>query len=235
MKKSLALITMFLLIGNMAKSQILISLLLGDKLNSDKLEFGLDGGASWSNIHGLNAKSLMALNLGFYFDIKFKNPSWMFNTGVMVKSSMGANDLAIYSTGNQYLDSVFINGNVTRRINYFNVPILIKYKFKNNLFIKAGTQLGLSYKPVDQFKNSISEEDDVNYNLSTKGLFHRIDAGLSLGLGYRLMKGNGMNIGVQYYYGLVNIMKDKSIPSQYNRAIYLTVGIPVGKHPQKAE
>ncbi len=68
-----------LLFGNAAKTQVLISILLGDKLNTGKIEFGLEGGANWSTMKNLDqAKSLSTFNLGFYFDIKLKNPSWMF-------------------------------------------------------------------------------------------------------------------------------------------------------------
>ena len=65
---NMRLITLlFLLLSYQANSQILISLLLGDKLNSDKLEFGLDGGVSFSHIRGLSQSKYMAdLNLGFY-------------------------------------------------------------------------------------------------------------------------------------------------------------------------
>ena len=105
MKKYL-LIPVLMLIIHTAKTQILISLLLGDKLNSDKIEFGLDGGWNWSTIKNLeNTKSLGTFNLGFYFDFKLKNPSWMINTGVIVKSSMGADDLPVYATGNTNIDS----------------------------------------------------------------------------------------------------------------------------------
>jgi len=54
-----------LLLGLNVQSQVLISLLFGDKLNSDGLEFGLEGGLNFSKISGLEAnKSLRALNLG---------------------------------------------------------------------------------------------------------------------------------------------------------------------------
>src|SRR6476620_5533951 len=110
MKKYL-LIAAFLLTGFIANSQVLISILLGDKLNSGKVEFGLDGGLNWSNIHGLpGANSLTGFNLGFYFDIKLKNPAWMVNTGVIVKSPLGADDLPLYALYNAHLDSVFTGG-----------------------------------------------------------------------------------------------------------------------------
>jgi len=232
--KKYFLIGGLLLLVNAARTQVLISILLGDKLNTGKIEFGLDGGANWSTIKNLDgAKNLTSFNLGFYFDFKLKNPSWMLNTGVIVKSNMGADELAVYSLGNTNLDNAFTGGKVTRKINYFNVPIMMKYSFKNHIYLKAGTQLGLRYKAFDEFKNSLNEEDDLNYKLNIKDQFHPLDAGLAFGAGYRLMKGNGMNIGVQYYLGLIDIRVDDSSPNQFNRVLYLTAGIPIGKNPKK--
>ena len=126
-----------MLFGLASNSQVLISILLGDKLNTGKIEFGLSGGANWSTIKNLDgAKSLPGFNLGFYFDFKLKNPSWMVNTGVIVKSPMGANDLPLYSLNDAHLDSAFGGGSVTRKLRYFNVPVMMKYKFRNNLFVK---------------------------------------------------------------------------------------------------
>lgn len=233
MKKYFLIIALLLFI-NAARTQVLISILLGDKLNTGKIEFGLDGGANWSTIKNLDgAKSLTSFNLGFYFDFKLKNPSWMLNTGVIVKSNMGADELPVYSLGNPTLDDAFIGGKITRKINYFNVPIMMKYSFKNHIYLKGGTQLGLRYKAFDEFKNSVNDEDDLTYKLDIKDQFHPLDAGLAFGAGYRLMKGNGMNIGVQYYIGLIDIRVDDSSPNQFNRSLYLTAGIPIGKNPKK--
>src|SRR5215203_5296760 len=110
MKKYL-LVCGLMLLGFASNSQILISILFGDKLNSGKIEFGLTGGANWSTIQNLEgANSLAGFNLGFYFDIKLKNPSWMLNTGVIVKSTMGADELPVYSLGNPDLDNSFNGG-----------------------------------------------------------------------------------------------------------------------------
>src|SRR5688572_5957460 len=112
-----------------SQGQVLISLLLGDKLNSGQVEFGLDGGVGFVDIHGVSPSSSNAtFNLGFYFDIKLKKPSWMVHTGVMVKSAMGAEDLSVYPLNDPDLDNVFAGGSVTRKLNYFNVPFAIKYK-----------------------------------------------------------------------------------------------------------
>jgi hypothetical protein len=208
-------------------------LLFGDKLNSPKIEFGLEGGLDISDIQNLkNAKNLAGFNLGFYFDFKMKNPHWMLNTGVVVKSPMGAGELPVYSLNDDNLDNSFAGGSVKRRLRYFNVPILLKYKFDNNLFVKAGIEAGLLNKAFDEFSNTINDKNDLKHTINIKNQFHAIDAGLAFGIGYRLLKGKGMNVGIKYYLGLTDITKDNSGQSQQNRVFYLNAGIPIGKHPK---
>ena len=68
-------------------SQVIISLLFGDELNSDKVRFGLDGGVNFSNLTGTGgSKFLENFNLGLYFDIQLKeNSKWYVHTGVLLK------------------------------------------------------------------------------------------------------------------------------------------------------
>lgn len=229
MKKTIAFL-LVAFISHALKGQVLISLVFGDKLNTGNIEFGLDGGYSSSTIGGApGAKYKGGFNLGFYFDIKTKNPSWMVTTGVVVKGPMGAQGFPVYSLKDAVLDSAFEGGTVTTHLNYFYVPITMKYTFKSHLFFKAGIQLGLGYKANDQFINSVKSEEDLTYELETSKDYHPIDAGLIAGIGYRLMKGHGMNIGFSYYYGMIDIRVDDALPNQYNRVFYLNVGIPIGK------
>jgi hypothetical protein len=194
------------------------------------VEFGLDGGLTMSDIQGLDGtKWNNGFNIGFYFDIKLKNPAWMINTGVMVKSPMGARDLPVYPLNNPDLDQIFADGKVTTNLRYFHVPVMMKYLFKNNFYVKAGTQLGWLNKAYDEFFQSVEASDDLQYTVKNRDNYHRIDAGIAVGLGYRLMGGNGMNIGVQYYRGLVDITIDDLGPGQYNSAFFANVGIPIGK------
>lgn len=228
MKKYIFLITL-LFCTTSANSQVLISLLFGEALNTGNIEFGLDGGLNWTNINGVdNAEYLMGWNLGFYFDIKLSEP-WMLNTGVVVKGNMGAENISVYSLNDSELDNLFVDGSVTRKLNYFSVPIMLKYKFENNIYVKAGVQLGLMYNAYDIFIKSVQSEDDLQHEVKIKIQYHPLDAGLAFGIGYRLLGGDGMNIGIQYYYGLVDVRIDDSTPSELNQAFYVNVGIPIGK------
>jgi Outer membrane protein beta-barrel domain len=228
--KKIYLLSALFLATSISNAQVLISLLFGDKLNSGKIEFGLDGGLSLSTLqHATNASYRSGLNLGFYFDIKTKNPAWMISTGVVVKGPMGAKGLPVYSLNDPTLDAAFTNGTVTTQLGYFYVPVSMKYTFKNRIFLKGGIQMGLINKSKDQFLNKVVDEEDLTYTLNRKGDFHPLDGGLVAGIGYRLTKGYGMNVGINYYHGLVDAVIDDNTPNQYNRAWYFNVGIPIGK------
>ncbi|PBJ16072.1 porin family protein [Flavobacterium sp. ACN6] len=228
MKKGLLLLIMLLSMASV-RSQVLISLIFGDKLNSPFLEFGLEGGINLSDISDLNSSGTNpGFNLGFYFDIRSRqNPAWMINTGVIVKSPMGARHIPVYSLEDVNLDNTFEGGSVNREIRYFNVPILIKHQFKNRIYVKAGPQLGLLASAFDEFTNKIND-NDVTYKKKIRDQIRVIDAGIALGTGYHMNVGNGLNVTVQYYYGLVPVLKGDG-PNVYNRSLYLTAGIPIGK------
>ena len=104
------------------------------------------------------------------------------------------------------------------------VPIMIKYRSKGHFFAEGGIQLGLLYKAYDVFTNMVLDDEDLSYKLNIEDQY------------YRLLGGNGMNLGVRYYYGFAVIAKDDTAPGQYNRSIFFTVGIPIGagKEPKKS-
>jgi len=227
MSRKFILLFGLLLFSIRTHSQVLISLLLGDNLNSGKIEFGLDGGLTLSSQGGLGQSSrLSSFNLGFYFDIKMKEP-WLLHTGVIVKSTLGAEGLPVYSLDQPDLDKTYEGGSVERKLSYFHVPFMMKYRFRNQLFLEAGPMFGLLYKAKDTFHNTV-QGNEVTCERDIRDGYHPIDAGLMAGAGYRLMKGYGMNIGVRYYFGLVDVTVDDSGENVANRSLYFTVGIPIG-------
>jgi hypothetical protein len=227
--KRFILIFFVVLFPYFCSGQVLISLLLGDKLNSGKIEFGLEGGANFMTLGGLpQAKSSTGFNLGFYFDIKVKETPWMVHTGVIVKSSLGSEGLPPYSLNDPDLDKFFASGSVERNFRYFNVPLTAKYNFKNHLSLDGGIMLGLLYKAFDKFSADVNG-NKLNYQVDILDQYRRLDAGATAALSYKLMKGLGVNFSMRYYYGLADITKSGIQPSQYNRSLYIVVGIPIGR------
>ncbi|MCH2216170.1 MAG: PorT family protein [Flavobacteriales bacterium] len=224
MKKTCFLF-LFLFFGTHAHSQILISLLFGDKLNSPNLEFGIDGGISWSEISSLESSDQRGgLNLGFYFDIRIKNNFWL-NTGLMLKSAQGLNNLTdgdLVTIGATPHES---SGDYGQELSYWYLPVLAKYKFENRIHLELGPQLGLIRNANVRFESSdgnlttLIEEDNVDH-------LNRFDVGVVGGVSYRLLKDMGMSIGVRYYYGFIDIYE--RVSGTTNSHIYLHAEIPIG-------
>ena len=234
--KKLLLITMFALIGYSANSQVLITLLLGDKLNSPGLEFGLESGANWSKVSGIDADEFLAtFNLGFYFDIRIKNQLSLY-TGVLVKANSGVekmsdNDLTkLGATFYKDQTGARVEGDYRHRMNYFWVPILLKYKLQNQIHFDIGPQFGLMYKSWIEFNSDIDGRDAIVKEYNTAQI-NKIDAGIVVGMGYRLLKGKGWTISAKYYYGFVDVYKD--IKKTKNSSIYLELCIPIGAGEKK--
>ena len=230
MKKFLLFI--ILLVAGMAtQSQVLVTILFGDKLNSEGLEFGLEGGLNWTNISGLDTEDYARKwNLGFYFDIRIKK-QWSLYTGVLVKSNFGVNNLtdgdliSLEATNYNNLDTTTLEGSYRQKINSFMVPVLIRYKFKNNLYLELGPQFSLMYNSWVEFESDIEGRDAIikEYN---KEKINKIDVGIIVGMGYQLFRGTGWTLGAKYYYGFVDVFKD--VPGTKNSSIYLKLNIPIG-------
>lgn len=229
MKRISFIILFIVLTTSFSNAQVLISLLLGDKLNSGKVEFGLDGGLALTDIPAAPQSSIRpAFNLGFYFDIDLNESKTLFlHTGVIVKSPMGATGLTPYSLGNADLDKLFAGGKVERHLGYFNVPFLIKYKFHKDFFVEGGPQLGLLNKGVDEFRVTIKDKNDLTYENDIEDQIKKIDAGVTVGVGCKLLHGTGITLGVRQYFGLTNILKDSNLGDHQNSAFYIYAGIRI--------
>ncbi len=235
MLKKILFVIFFSFWGYTGHSQILISIIFGDKLNSEGLEFGLDGGVNFSKITGLESNAYASnLHLGFYFDVRLKNQFWL-NTGVLVKSSQGSSKLTKNDVLNLYpdLDSFAVEGNYSQSLGFFNVPIMLKYRFENHIYAGLGFQASLLMKARLNYSHAY-ENIEITSSIDNRDWFKRVDVGLVGGFGYKLRQGNGINLGVKYYAGLIDITKSSNSVNR-NNVIYVKVDIPIGKDNQKKE
>jgi len=204
--------------------QVLISLLLGDKLNSDNVEFGLDGGVSFVTQRGVDGDVWTTFNLGFYFNFSLDD-AWFLHTGVIVKSPMGEAGIQPYSIGDPQLDDLLIDSEVTRKLGYFHVPVLLQRRFKERYFVEAGPQLGLRHSATDLFETKTETGDDLQFDHDISDDVKVLDAGVVLGAGYRFRAGKSMSLGCRWYAGLLNVFKDGK---GYNNSVTIFASIPIG-------
>jgi hypothetical protein len=214
-------------LGGSVQAQVLISLVFGDALNTDKIEFGLTGGFNRTDFNGtLETKPLNNFNLGFYFHIMLKENSFL-STGVLVKNSLGATGMKPYELGDPNLDAIFQNGTLTTKINTFLVPIMWQQRIKQRFLLEGGIQAGLRSKAYDDF-DADAANGAANFRREVGDEFYRLDAGLIGGVGYKLTKElKSMSIGMLYYYGLVDVRVDPNVTSK-NTSLNVYMRIPIG-------
>ncbi|HYQ56057.1 MAG TPA: porin family protein [Draconibacterium sp.] len=223
--KKILIISAFLFCSHMSDSQVLISLLLGDKLNSPNIEFGLEGGLDFTNVNGFdNNGNLHSFNLGFYFDFRMKD-NWFLHTGVQGISSLGMRELSGSDLEFLEAETYDVEGKYNQKVTAFMVPILANYKFDNHIYVEAGPQLGWMYNGWVAF-SSDEDNKDINIKDYNKELLNWFNAGIAVGAGYKLVKGTGWNIGVRYYQGLTDVFKDRS--SSLHHSVLLKVNVPIG-------
>ena len=228
----------------MVQGQVLLSLIFGDKLNSEGVEFGMNGGFNLSYLRGIHgATGQNNWELGFYFDILLKEKSpWYAATGVYVKSNVGGRNIPLDYPGRRAInDTVYndfeeLNGNIEKQFNTFYVPLNLRYLSKSGIFIEGGAQIGLVFKTHDIYNAEVDDHTlkyDAKVGVKDNELHKWFDGGVDGGIGYKSKGKTGWKIGVWYYVGLTNIYKNDLGPKAYNSSMYVLATIPIGK--KKAE
>jgi hypothetical protein len=208
------------------KSQVLIALVFGDKLNTPNIEFGLNVGGNFSTLaNHPDAKYKTGLNLGLYFNFKlgdhlYLHPEFQF-MNQMGTRGVDNRDLP----GNDWDDETL---ETVREINYLTLVFLPRYKLTNQLFFEAGIRGSFLLSADDIWMVKPEERSELYYKDFIRPDLHNFDVGVDTGLGFKFGKGEGVNLSLRYSYGFLNILRDSSEPAEYNRAFHVQVGIPIG-------
>ena len=224
--KKLAVVILMVGLCNFAAGQIIIALLFGEKLNTGKVEFGLVGGPTLTNISNIESDNRAGFNLGLYFNIRPDKKFFLHVEGT-AKGAFGAKGIIPYSTGNDTLDHLFGGGSVERKIKAFGLPVTGRYAITPKFFVDAGVQDNMMLSGNDIVK-AIVNDNELEYTIKVSDQITLLDFGLLGGLHYKFRNDKrSMGIGIRYFQGLTDILK--SIPgTQVNVAWQLVISIPVG-------
>jgi len=223
--KKLFFTSLLFIVCKAASAQVIIALLFGDKLNTDKLEFGLFGGPTFSNISNMGAEAKAGFNLGLFFNVKMSE-NFFLHPEAIAKESLGAKGIAPYPTGNPEIDEDFKNGSVTRKIKAVSLPLLVDYRIKGSLFVEGGPQVDWQLKTKDIFETEV-DDNPLEYTTKVKDETTAFSVDIAGGLVYKFRKDKGLSLGVRYCYGLTDIMKQQE-GKQANGAWLINLYIPVG-------
>jgi len=226
MKKIILLSLMTILLIPAARSQVLIALLFGDKLNTPNIEFGLNVGANLTTLTNYpEAKFQTGLNLGLYFNFKLSDHFYL-HPEMLFMNQMGSNGLNDRDLPNPGLQHESLETWV--QSNYFTLIFLPRYKLTNQLYFEAGLYGSYLLTADDYYLIKPENDSELEYKVHAKPHMNNWDAGAQVGLGYKFGKGEGMNLSLRYSHGFINTLNDDNLDPEKNRGFHIHVGIPIG-------
>jgi hypothetical protein len=226
MKKIILMSLMTLLFLPTAKSQVLIALLFGDKLNSPNVEFGLNAGGNITTLQNYpQAKFQTGLNLGLYFNFKLSDHFYL-HPEMLFMNQMGSRglnnkDLPFTELQHETLET-------WTESNYFTLVFLPRYKLTNQLYFEAGIHGSYLLSADDYFLIKPENESELQYKIHARLRMKKFDIGADVGLGYKFGKGEGVNLSLRYSHGFINTLLDEDLEPERNWGIHIHVGIPIG-------
>lgn len=163
--------------------------------NNVNTEFGVKGGFNMSNLYNNNADD--------------ENILYGFNAGVYatlpVSDFIAIQPEILFTTKGAELEynNAFASGATKFKLNYIEVPLLVRVNVTKNFNIHAG---GYASYLVS---SKVSGDGDFNFDedIDTDDL-NKFDAGLSAGVGVDF---NPISIGLRYNYGLTTIGKERTV------------------------
>ena len=105
------------------------------------------------------------------------------------------------------------SGEREQKLDYINLPIMLKAYLVPGLYIEAGPQIGLAINDKEEFRNFLGESSVTRDPES-------FDYGVGLGAGFKLV--NGASIGVRYNIGLGDLYEDDNFN---NRVFQISLGL----------
>ncbi len=226
MQKFLLLLASILL-SSLVRGQVLLSILFGDKLNTDAIIFGLHLDYGWNKITSIEPQDpLGKLNLALFFDVRI-DEHWRAEIEALAKHTRGGEGISPYPLNDPQLDIQFANGSVERKLNYVGLMSALQYTIEHSWYIEAGPQLTIRTKAKDIFTTK-TDDGELSLTRDIRDDVARWEFSLVSGLGYKLGKGTGMAFGIRYNWGISDVMINNTGFEQ-NRGFYVVSNIPIGR------
>jgi hypothetical protein len=237
LRKIVLMTVLVVAMAGTAHSQALLILLFGDKLSTEKVQVGINFMGTLSNIKGIDdTKMRPSWAFGAFCEIKLAD-SWTLQPELIVKTPGGAKNIPFTTTGDPSADSLIGEGEKSRTFNYLTVPIFVKYRTRS-IGIYAGPQFGYLTSAKDVHTGTTVHGNAFTVEQDVKEYLNKWDAGIGGGFEYSFKpeeKMRSMRLGLRFYWGLVDMVKDNPGDAQTNYSLIITVGIPIGGSKDAAE
>lgn len=218
-----------------AHGQVLISLLLGDKVTSEKFHLGLDIGLNVSNLSGVDGtKARTGFFLGILGEWRFADKFYLQPELVpfyFIGAKNMPSDLLLPPPE---VEPIVSEDDISQRLKYFAIPILLKYAVANDrLHLGAGPQVAFLTSATTTYKGSSTVGNEITVNQNVKDSISSTDAGILFHVEWKVRQGFGPSLMARYYLGLTDIIKDNTGDAVTNQVFSFLLAIPIGGDPSK--
>ena len=219
-----------------AQGQVLLGILFGDKLASERFHIGLNVGANFADLSGTDGTQLKpGLLLGLVAEWKVAGDFYL-QPELLPFYNAGAKGMPTLIEGAPPpLDSLVADKSAQRNLNYFEIPVILKYgALERRLHLGVGPQVGFLLSAAAIFNGVINREITVREDMEDS--LNSFDAGVAFHVEYKL-KDNpfAASITARYYLGLTDTIKDNPGDAVYNRVLSVFGSIPIGGGPKEEE
>lgn len=220
-----------ILTPNKANSQVLMSLIFGDDLNSEKNLFGLHMNESTHHFSNyVTGKDLRSFSMGLFFSHRV-NEKWMWNIEMLAKYKRGMKGLPFYDLGDEELNTLFQESTVAKTIKYLSVPFTMRYYRTEKLFLEFGPQVSMRMKAWDIFETR-EDGNKLTYKHDIRDQINKFDIGYVIGIGLMVGKEHINAIGIRHQQGFSDVIKDTP-GNQHHSQWALYANLPIGRGKMK--
>lgn len=196
-------------------------LLSGSLFAQNGLAYGIKAGLNVSNFGGGNfddASSRLGLHIAIVGELEISDK---FSLQPEIQYSQQGYTEELIVVGGPF-DPVITDATIdfNRRLDYINIPIILKYAVVENLSIEAGPQLGFAISERVTFDGDKVDLSDQPFNYAA------VEVGIAGGVGYYL--DNGLFFQARYIFGLTDVNAEDVVTlddnSTFNRNLQISVG-----------
>lgn len=214
-----------------AQSQVLMSLIFGDDLNSEKNLFGLHMNESTHHLSNYGpGKDLRSFSMGLFFSHRI-NEKWMWNLEMLAKYKRGMKGLPFYDLGDEELNALFQESTAAKTIKYLSVPFTMRYYRTEKLFLEFGPQISMRMKAWDKFETK-DGANKLEYKHDIRDQINKFDIGYVVGIGVMVGKDHINALGIRHHQGFSDVIKD-SPGNQHHSQWALYANLPIGRGKMK--
>ncbi|WP_149208044.1 porin family protein [Flavobacterium johnsoniae] len=164
--------------------------------NNVNTEFGVKGGFNMSNLYGSGD------------DVDDNNILYGFNAGVYatlpISDFVAIQPEILFTTKGAKLEySGLVDGDAKFKLNYIEVPLLVRVNITKNFNVHAGGYASYLVSSKVTGSGDIEFNEDVN-----RDDLNKFDAGIAAGVGVDF---DPISIGVRYNYGLTTVGKERTV------------------------